>query len=480
MADAERDVLKIYDDLMVKFTGADQAKAPEGFVVSLLPQALPINPADFRNPFHPADAGPAPTGTPEGDAAAMEKVNQGKKSLYNLCLLLDRKLMVDGTGRVYPSSTSISQTWQTIVTAANARPLPPIDDANLKKQIDDATKLIFKPDPEDEEGLVETGTYQRYKSYRKKYFAAVTNYASAFLVSQMSPAAANAFAITGKAVLAEVDSARDDWIGMGKKDKVEEALAILSSQGTDAATALISAAKKLFDSYQFTLTPTPVQYVQVLPSNWCEPKAEYDGWRQYGYKRVDTSSSTSTRSKEWSAKAGVSTGFWSAKASAGQTSSHTHTEVTYDGLEIQLRIAAVDILRPGMSTALLNLGNWFVHGQKKLSISDGTHTQQRPDSTESFFLPGIPTQMILVKDLKIKTANTKQVFDELKKTTNARGSVGIGPFSIGGSYKSASGDTKQEFHEEGGWIVVDGIQAVGYITQLVPACPQLDAPNLPS
>ena len=151
MADAERDVLKIYDDLMVKFTGADQAKAPEGFVVSLLPQALPINPADFRNPFHPADAGPAPTGTPEGDAAAMEKVNQGKKSLYNLCLLLDRKLMVDGTGRVYPSSTSISQTWQTIVTAANARPLPPIDDANLKKQIDDATKLIFKPDPEDEE-----------------------------------------------------------------------------------------------------------------------------------------------------------------------------------------------------------------------------------------------------------------------------------------------------------------------------------------
>ena len=298
----------------------------------------------------------------------------------------------------------------------------------------------------------------------------------------MSPAAANAFAITGKAVLAEVDSARDDWIGMGKKDKVEEALAILSSQGTDAATALISAAKKLFDSYQFTLTmnPTPVQYVQVLPSNWCEPKAEYDGWRQYGYKRVDTSSSTSTRSKEWSAKAGVSTGFWSAKASAGQTSSHTHTEVTYDGLEIQLRIAAVDILRPGMSTALLNLGNWFVHGQKKLSISDGTHTQQRPDSTESFFLPGIPTQMILVKDLKIKTANTKQVFDELKKTTNAGGSVGIGPFSIGGSYKSASGDTKQEFHEEGGWIVVDGIQAVGYITQLVPACPQLDAPNLPS
>jgi hypothetical protein len=482
MADAERDVLKIYDDLMVKFTGADQAKAPEGFVVSLLPQALPVNPADFRNPFHPADAGPASTGTPEGDAAALEKINQGKKSLYNLCQFLDRKLMVDGSGRVYPSSTLISQTWQAIVTGANARPLPPIDDPHLAKQIDDATKLIFKADPEDPEGLIETGTYQRYKSCRKKYHAAVTNYATAFLASQLSPAAANAFTITGKAVLSEVESARDDWISLGKKDKVEEALAILSSQGTDAATALISAAKKQFEDHQLTLsmTPTKSQYVQVLPSNWCDPKAEYDGWTQYGYKRADTSSSTSTRSKSWSVAGGVSKGFWSAKGSAGQTSEHTHTEATYDGLEIQLRIAAVDILRPGLSTALMNLGNWFLVGQKKLCISDGSNTQQRPGSTESFFLPGIPTQMILVKELRIKTANTKQVFDELKKTTEVGGSVGIGPFSIGGNYKSASGDTKQEFHEEGGWIVVDGIQVVGYVSQLSPPCPQLDSPNLPS
>lgn len=480
MADAEKDVLKIYDELMVRFTGADQAKAPEGFVTSLLPMGLPVNAEDFRDPWHPADAGTS-SSTPGGDTVAVEKINKQKKSLYNTCRLLDRKLMIDGTGRVYPSATSISQTWETITKAANARPLPPIEDPNLKKQIDDATKLIFKQDPEDPEGLLETGTYERYKSYRKKYYAAVVNYASAFIASQASPVAANAFTVTGKAALSEVDSARDDWIGMGKKEKVEEALAILSSQGTDAATALIASAKKQFENQQMTLTinPDAIQYVQVLPSNWCDPKSEDDGWTQYGYKRTDTSSSSSTRSKSWGANGGVSMGFWSAKASGGQTSSHTHTEVSYDGLEMQMRIAVADILRPGLSTALLNLGNWFLVGQKKLSISDGTNEQKRPESTESFFLPGIPTQMILVKDLKIRTANTKQVLDELKKTTEAGGSVGIGPFSVGGSYKSASGDTKQEFHEEGEWIAVDGVQIVGYVTQLAPASPQLDAPNIP-
>lgn len=482
MADAERDVLKIYDDLLMRFTGKDAARAPEGFVISLRPMALPINSADYLDPWNPASGEPPSTGTPEGDAAAIEKVNRQKKNLYNTCLLLDTKLMVDGTGRAFPSASSISQTWETITKAANARPLPPIDDANLKKQIEDATKLIFKQDPEDPEGVIETGTYERYKSYRKKYFNAVVNYANAYLASQLTPSAANAWPITGKGVLAEVDSARDDWIGMGKKEKVEEALAILSSQGTDAATALISSAKKLYENYQVSLSiiPTPVQYVQVQPSNWCDPKAEHDGWTQYGYKRTDTTTTSSTQSKSWGASGGVSMGFWSAKANAGQTSTHVHNEFSYDGLEIQMRIATADILRPGMSMALLNLSNWFLVGQKKLCISDGTNTQQRPDSTETFFLPGIPTQLILVKDLKIRTANTKQVHDELKKTTEAGGSVGIGPFSIGGSYKNETGKTRQDFHEEGEWIAVDGVQLIGYVSQLAPPSPQLDAPNLPA
>jgi hypothetical protein len=480
MADEDQDVLQVYEEVIARFTGAGGVKAPEGFIVSLRPMALPVNPEDYMNPWHPADGAPVETGDAAVDAAAVEKINRSKKAGYNLSLLLDAKLMMDGSGQAFPAASTVSQTWEAIVNGANAKALPALDDPVQKKAIEDATKLIYKEDPEDAESMLETKSYQNYKLYRKNYYKAVTAFAAAWQAAQASPAKAAAFPVTGKEFLSDVESAMEDWVGLGKKNKIEDALNLLGAQGTNVATAVIRSAKKLFDvnNVTYAMTGATSQYVQIQPSNWCDPAAEHDGWTEYHYKKSDSTKSTSTQSKSWSAGGGVSTGFWSAKANASQTKDHTHVEASTAGLEIQFKIAAVDIFRPGMSMALLNLGNWYLKGGKAHCISSGKAGQPKPDADEPMFLPGEPTQLLVIKNLKFKTANTNELLDELKKTTEAGGSVGYGPFSISGKYKNATSEAKSEMHEAEGWINVDGVQIIGYVSQINPQSPRIDDPAL--
>lgn len=223
-------------------------------------------------------------------------------------------------------------------------------------------------------------------------------------------------------------------------------------------------------------TPT-IPFVQVFPTNWCDLKREHDGWTEYGYSRRNTSSTATSEATSWGANAGVKFGFWSFGAGASHSSANTHSEHSSDGLGIQMRYAVIDIDRPWLNTVLLNVSNWFLVGYKKNSISQGTITQSAPSQDEAFWLPSLPTQLVVVKDLRIRTNNMRATYDTLQSKSSAGGSVGWGPFSIGGSYSHSEGKVTQTFHMEGEWLVVDGVQIIGWVSQILPASPKLDAPN---
>ena len=159
------------------------------------------------------------------------------------------------------------------------------------------------------------------------------------------------------------------------------------------------------------------------------------------------------------------------------SSANTHSEFSTDGLSIAMKYAIIDIERPWLNTVLLNLSNWFEVGFKKHSISNGTINQKHPLQDEAFWLPALPTQIVVIKELKIHTSNMKKTFDSLQSMTSGGASVGFGPFSIGGSHTESEGEVKQTFHMEGEWLVVDGVQIIGWISQILAPSPQLDAPN---
>ena len=51
------------------------------------------------------------------------------------------------------------------------------------------------------------------------------------------------------------------------------------------------------------------------------------------------------------------------------------------------------------------------------------------------------------------------------------GSVGWGPFQVGGSYSHGKEKRDAKSHAEGGSIKIDGMQLIGFINNIVPMCP---------
>lgn len=493
MADVKTDVYQILADLRKRALGINDSTKPlEGFMVSFLPTGRPVHKDDYGNPWTPdltlaepktdgSETKPA-DGTP--DPALLNQITKRQRNLGNISRLVDHKLQLNAAGQEVPGSSRISETWKVIVDGANAVPLPPINDPNLKKALDKAMKLLMKQDPDEADNpdaLIPTSAYEKYQRYRKAYNKSVQAYTAQYLAAAASPITLQMWPVTGKTYLSDVDSAMDEWISLGKKIEIENAIDLLAAQGTDSATKMIAMAKKNYEKYQVSfgaLTAT-VPFVQLFPTNWCDPVKEDDGWTQYEYDSTKSHSKLTSEETSFGGSAGVNLGFFSIGASAEHSESKDHSEFSNDGLHIKFRYAIIDIERPWLNTVLLNMGNWFLNGFPKNAVSNGQINQQKPLENEAFWLPSIPTQLIVLKDLHIKTNHSEGQFDAMRKQTKAGGSFGWGPFTIGGHYGKSESQQTFDFSADGEGLHVEGVQIIGWISQVLPAAPKVNAPNMP-
>jgi hypothetical protein len=125
-----------------------------------------------------------------------------------------------------------------------------------------------------------------------------------------------------------------------------------------------------------------------------------------------------------------------------------------DSFNISFKYCQVNIDRPWLKLALLNLANWYVFGTKAAAFS-----------TSNFLNPQLmfgmlPTSFIVIKDLKISANWTADDLISLKN------SVSFGPFDI------RKGTLNQNT------IEVGGLQVIGWVSRLTPVLPPLNDPNI--
>jgi hypothetical protein len=141
-------------------------------------------------------------------------------------------------------------------------------------------------------------------------------------------------------------------------------------------------------------------------------------------------------------------------------------------VKIKFNYAVVDIDRPWLDTSLLNLGNWFLVGDyKKHCISTGVMNQEKPtDGTEPLFLPSVVTSLILVKDVHISWDDWKSQWAAHTESNSA-----YWCFSASAHYSHAKQSRDFSCDASGEELVIPGIQVIGYVSQIMPACPQKDS-----
>jgi hypothetical protein len=451
---SESDAFAIYRNVRDRALGiSDATKPPAGLVFSFLPTGLPINKLDFENPYTPD----SPTGSIQ--------------SLANLLSLVDRKLVLNERAQAVPGSTPISDTWKVILDSAMAVPVAPVSNPTVKAALEAANKLLTTP-----EGDM-SKAYANYRTYKKDYFTEIQNYAAAYQTAYSTEAGKAAWPSVGKKFKNDVDTAWDDWNVLGKRQQIESALDLIKAQGTDAATAIIAASKKKFEEYQvaYGALATTIPYVHVLPSNWWDPDGK--GWTEYFFDSKHTTTTTSAESSSWSANANVTAGFWGFGASGSHAQGQSFSNFSSDELYIRFRYAIVNIDRPWLNTVLLNLNNWYISGCPKGSVSSGKSSQTKPDETEPFWLPALPSQMLVLKNLYIRTKDTKSAYAALSSYSSGGGSVGWGPFTIGGSSSSSNSSSSGSFELKDEGIYVHGVQLMGWISELLPFSPSMDTPK---
>ena len=482
-----QDVFKILQDLELKAVGLDEQtkKLQEGYFVAFRSIGLPIHKADYENPWSslganlekdipktdPVDPKDAPTtgsgkiDTTQAFAAAIAKSQQAYLNTY---VLVDNKLQMNNQYSVMPGSSKLSDTWYAIINGANG--IPPTMELNdaMKQAYADATAKLM-----DKDGNV-TPHYQAYMQYEDEYKSKLKARNKAYSAAFTDPIKLQQWPQDGVPYQDDVDEAWNRWMGLGFKVEIEKAIDTLAAQGTDPAIALIARAKKRFQNSLFQFSGYgEIPYTLLSPRTWYDADND-EGWNEYTSTDFHSESHYSASQTSYGGGGGFNVGFWSASANFDHAETQANASHQMKNVKIKFNYAIVDIDRPWLDTSLLNLNNWFLVGDyKKNCISTGKMAQEKPtDGTEPTFLPSVVTSLILVKDVVISWDDFESQWAAHTESNSASASVGVWFFTAQAHYSHAAQSRDFVCDVTGEGLSIPGIQVVGYVSQIMPACPQ--------
>lgn len=482
-----QDVFKMLKDLELKAVGLDEKtqKMQEGYFVAFRSIGLPIHKDDYDNPWaplgvnlekdipktDPGDPKNAPkTGSDKIDTtqAFAANIAKSQQSYLTTYVLVNNKLEMNNQYSVMPGSSKLADTWYAIITGANGIPTTmELSDA-LKQAYADATAKLM-----DKDGNV-TPHYQAYMQYEDAYKSKVKARNKAFAIAFTDPMKLQQWPQDGVSYQDDVDEAWDRWMGLGFKIEIEKAIQTLAAQGTDPAIALIARAKKKFQNSLFEFPGYgEIPYTTLSPRTWYDPDND-EGWNEYTSTDLHSESHYTASQTSYGGGGGFNVGLWSGGASFEHSDSQANSAAQMQNVKINFSYAIADVDRQWLDTSLVNLDNWFLVGDyKKNCISTGLMGQEKPsDGTEPTFLPSVVTSLILIKDVHISWDDWKSQWSAHTEANSASASVGVWCFTASAHYSHAKQSRDFSYDDSGEELVIPGIQVIGYVSQILPACPQ--------
>jgi len=448
----------IYDTLFSAFTsppaqaeGQGSSQAEQTFLTLEWP-GQQIDVAQFANPWSPQN--------PQGSTEATE----------NLSFLVDK---VPSLNSIFSTNgKNISEVYNLVV---NAQVVPPPLDEKAKQQYDDAIAFL-QTDGTDYDGSgkpitvkVDSPVYVNYKSKKKAYSNAVVTLMSNYFQYDMAkPEDQRKWSLLGPTFTDEVNTAWNNWVN-AQKTLVEDKLAVLAQSSNNQAGVVFSAAKAQFNTLRRASVTNPGNNYwasYASPANWFSSSAAEE-WTDVTIDSGSLHRSEHSDYTNMSAGGKASWGLWSVGGGFSKEDSHESMDETTQSLKVSFKFARIDITRPWLNMLLFSIKGWNLgKACSKNGLSNGTKTQ--PLDTP---FPLLPTSFIAVRDLKITADWGHQDSSLVSSKISTQASCGWGPFAISGSYAHGSTDKKFNASFDGRTISNDGLQIIGWVNTIVPACP---------
>jgi hypothetical protein len=476
-----------------------------------LPNGIPIDPRDFRDPWKPSagatlssmresgklpelppasapsDGGATPAAGSPPAPAQDAKLMAAMESALNIASLFNEMPMVtgDGTYRPYPTTRKLSSAYEgllQVVQAVPPKPQPP----EIVKAVKAAQKVLYNLD---DEGNISdyTARFNNWLTFSQAYADAKSEFARAEAQAMTDPVFGATWPVTAASQQQKVDNAYRIWRSSGA-DEVEKALNTLNSQGGSAAAYFVSQARELFDKWDLSLSgvvAVKTPYTQILPTSWYDHTNQRIGFSDITVESKDVHSKAGGKSSSFannwykgsskSTQAGGKASFFgiSVGGQGGSSSSQSSVEAHQGGdssnyhedqttwAKISFQFGVVNILRPWLLTELFHIDGWYVPEHPIGCVSDGTVAGQEGDDHK--ILPMITTQALVIRNVKIEASGwgsagtalaqhrANQAAESSSSSWNAGGSVGFMGFGASASHSQSKFGGSSSNDKDASW-----------------------------
>jgi len=261
-----------------------------------------------------------------------------------------------------------------------------------------------------------------------------------------------------------------NWQTVGRKNEIEAALATDFNLGTTTAgwftelRNVFNRAEESFEGDSFYRTGTYPSY-----SAWFSDS----GWTRMTFVESEIEKQTESNRTSFGGGGGAGWGLWRVSASAQHTQADSFFKSDVKDLNIEMEVKRVSIIRPWLNHLIFESPRWRFSNQGPLDptqpVSDGKGSAT---TAPSGLMPLYPTAVLIARKVRIHGGQSNDLQTSFESHTRAGGSVGWGPFEVGGHY---SRDEERSYVKA--VRIADGIeilepQIIGWFCEVLAQTPK--------
>lgn len=272
--------------------------------------------------------------------------------------------------------------------------------------------------------------------------------------------------------------AKTDWDTLGHKAEVETALGKYKMyKQMDPAhwwsqlDARFQASKESSPSGgpDFETTTTIPAYDKVT---------SLGGWTDFGFSQGDLEKWTEDTHTSYGGSIGGGWGLWRFNAGASHSETDSKKSSKISSIDIKMKATRVLIDRRWMEGLVFTSRYW----KWGAGAPDGPDVKGNISNGQEASLAGwaplIPTSLLVVRDVSISGLEKEEFESYFNSVTSGGGSIGWGPFSLGGHYHREVTRTYAKAKVTGNTITISEPQIIGWYCEVLPIAPnQLDGLN---
>lgn len=402
-------------------------------------------------------------------------------------------LLPSGKGRTLaifnPTGKSVSKSYGDLMEwceVADSEIDPKIEE-KLAKMRDKLFKTKVLKNPEYDSEEIESDTnqkmitqtfispmYKKYLEYSIKYQEVVeTNNAIRISADNGDSDASAQISIDGKNMKKREDMALQAWNAMGFKEAVEK---IQNYIGEVEAKSILTLKKRLEKEYRNNLRTKILEYTDYSVSSPvpAESIKLSSGWTTFDSKSYAATSHFDKSAHAASVKAGFNVLFVKGNAGSNFSRDELNSNFSSDNFTFSFKIGKVSVARGWINQNFIESKYWRLASNSPQKINKEIIS----DGNGKGLIPSMITELIMVKDVKIKFTGNTSNLKKVKTHFDAGGGFSLGPFfnsSAKYSYDKTSIDS--DFTFKNGELTSKDISIIGYKCRILPKAPNTD-PNI--